>query len=585
MGLFHVHTYFFRSLPNAGPIGDRDHFIQSALIVPTGFLGQYYYESYEDEYLIVVTSDRQESIFIGHITDDPTKNEDLLLNLQERKKGKTLNLGMFANIDHLKLSEEKYIDQYGSSYSHRVSEVTKDIYFLRDQEQIEQESNTYITSLPDIETVGAGFAAINLDPDKIIVDYFALYIEENLKNWKEFVPPSERDDNDIGNLALAFRDYETWLGSCRTLTDVVHRILNTWILVPDISTQREVIRIARKIDNMAEYLTHLRGKLWGETEEFQIIDSEIDAIGEQDSFAVWLGKLPIPLSTILWSYHTNTNTQEKVEDLFFFIEAAAQLFSLLLLSILASDRDYYLSHQVEIFRGVQKEKFQTATLGSWNFLGSQLARFFKRELETKSDNRLNRMVRQIDTLAIETLSDSTLWGILQEANGLRNSWKGHTGKVNQTEQSDRLERLENIVQRFRNLVAGRIDPIRFIVRNEEESFKGGYHTYRIEYFEGYATPLKRGVLKTKTPLETECLYLIGSDSERPIKILPIVKLVRESGGKTIAYFYNRMKEGSDSFRFVTYQDAERSEMEFSSDEVGSDFDVLISPGVEPEYPN
>ena len=104
---------------------------------------------------------------------------------------------------------------------------------------------------------------------------------------------------------------------------------------------------------------------------------------------------------------------------------------------------------------------------------------------------------------------------------------------------------------------------------------GGYHTYNIEYFEGYAAPLKKDTLRTKIPLETDCLYVVGSDSEKPVKMLPFVKIIKDTEEQSVAYFYNRKQDSKDAFRFVSYQRSKSSEILLTEEEIGSGFDVLI----------
>src|SRR5690606_8729522 len=106
---------------------------------------------------------------------------------------------------------------------------------------------------------------------------------------------------------------------------------------------------------------------------------------QEEKLENWIDKLPFPISSILWRYYATKNNSKKIEHLFHFFEAFSEFLSMLMLSALVQDKEFY---KAESHKWIDKdEKFQNwylrATFGNWNILTSRLSKAIREYL---SDN-------------------------------------------------------------------------------------------------------------------------------------------------------------------------------------------------------
>ncbi|MHA1909855.1 MAG: hypothetical protein ACW98Y_21360, partial [Candidatus Thorarchaeota archaeon] len=427
IALFHVHTFFFRNIHQSGPFGELAYYIQSALANPTGLMANYYEEQFADEYLIILETTRTSDIFLGYITEDGKKNRELSENMRARKAGRTIKSGFLTNTRYLALDEGKYWWQaYNVSpqanremphletggklgFSHRVYEVVVDIQFSDSPQKSELGTNVFIIALPASDTIGEGYVHVLLDESQILVDYFELYIEEGLKQWEVFIITQE--DREKGRFGR-FLKYGKWLDRCTTKDEILHRILNTYILIPEISLQSEMIRLSRKLENISAHLGLLRNRMWSEPKSHQAVEMDLDVLGKLDTFPVWLSVLPFPLASILHSYRTTMNVKDRIDDAFYFFEILTQFMAIILLSAISS----HIESFNKIMKQVSLDEFSEASMGNWMHLGNKLGQYIIKQLKHKETrNLIISMFGGASEESIYICCSSELWKTLRKA--------------------------------------------------------------------------------------------------------------------------------------------------------------------------
>ena len=109
----------------------------------------------------------------------------------------------------------------------------------------------------------------------------------------------------------------------------------------------------------------------------------------EDKLEDWIETLPFPLSSILWHYHATKDNGKKIEHLFHFFEALSEFFSMIMLSALVKNQDFYAQ---ECHKWINKDEnfkdwYLKATFGHWNNLTSSLAKETRAYLNADKDTQ------------------------------------------------------------------------------------------------------------------------------------------------------------------------------------------------------
>jgi hypothetical protein len=347
--------------------------------------------------------------------------------------------------------------------------------------------------------------------------------------------------------------------------------------LPEKSVQLEIEQISTSIRNLSGYIEALWKKVWSESEVTPQIKEELEALRQVETLESWINTLPSPLSTPLWEYHAVSDVEKKIEHLFFFFEALTQLFAITLLSFLSSDTVFFQENcrQWQSNDPAHARAFLKTTMGNWTFLGRKLAKFIRDTIQ--SDNGQQEIQKSFGSPSprlIDALSDSILWRTLEGVLAKRNEWKGHSGAISEEEQRSRLNSLESYLSRVRQIISDNLKSMIFIVRKEELTYSSGIHEYRVRVLQGPIMPFSERIIKTSLPMESNQIYLFHHGQTKPIKLLPLVKLLKGTQtDRESIYFYNRIE--NSKCRFISYQTTSESELFFDISEVQEALVVLM----------
>ena len=115
------------------------------------------------------------------------------------------------------------------------------------------------------------------------------------------------------------------------------------LFIPDYEHQVQLIDIGNKIEKIKLELNELKDNLWRRPKQVDEIEKEIKQFEKDKSIEKWLDKMPFLLSSILWKYYATANNRNKIEHLLHFFEAFSEFLSLIMLSSLNQNKEFYKS--------------------------------------------------------------------------------------------------------------------------------------------------------------------------------------------------------------------------------------------------
>ncbi|MCP1663055.1 MULTISPECIES: hypothetical protein [Methanocalculus] len=348
-------------------------------------------------------------------------------------------------------------------------------------------------------------------------------------------------------------------------SDIRELLAETEIYLPPPQVQAEVIRIDTLIDTIMSRLSDIRKDLLEHPYSTQKALERLEQLKGDDSVADWIEELPFPLASILWAYIAESSPSKKVAHLFHFFEAAAELNSGILLSMLepsARSGNVDLLDDNPAYRGI----YLNATFRSWIILSRRAARLIRRESESlwRGDGELSFLIRaNRDFLSMVT--SKRLFALLDEVADLRNDWKGHGGIVGEKGYEERLGTLEIYLNRCRSILRDRFrDTV--LIQPGAGTYRDGIFTYQVQVLTGSRHRFRRMTISTLMPLDTEKLYLYPREGGNPLELLPFFRLIIHPETRNPAwYFYNRM-DGRD-VRWVSYHYEAQPEFTEENEEV------------------
>ncbi|MFX0037560.1 MAG: hypothetical protein ACFE9I_18215 [Candidatus Hermodarchaeota archaeon] len=90
---------------------------------------------------------------------------------------------------------------------------------------------------------------------------------------------------------------------------------------------------------------------------------------------------------------------------------------------------------------------------------------------------------------------------------------------------------------------------------------------------GTRRPFSEIIIKTKIPMEKDMLYILPEGEMKPIKLIPLVRLMESPRTEQIAcYFYNRLEKNSS--RWISYHFEIESEINKKNNEIDLIFDIF-----------
>jgi type I restriction enzyme M protein len=463
------------------------------------------------------------------------------LMYQYKIEGYARNLGIRAAL----LSEfVRTINFTNAKDGHGFEEYPNAIYF-----PLHGMSEVITTISQDSSKKPSHYAQIVFDPNQAIASYIAQFLNKEIERNKE-----------IGRLIRS----QVMVG--------VHRakffkgeIAQLPICFPEIDIQEKTIEIDTKITNIISELRELEELAWSKPRKLEGIASRINAFKRQERPSDWLNYLPFPLASILWRYHALGNDyKRKYETLLHFFEALAEFMANLLLSAFFTEEEDLFREKCQQLRKSSPSSLEKATFGTWVKIVEYLSKESRTLLHGKKEDeeRCMTIFKTRNRETLEMLFSKEIITILQETNTRRNQWRGHGGITNSSENYNRHNELENHLSKLRSVFTTKWDKY-VLIRPGTCKHLSGIYSYQVERIMGYGTPFEEIEIKTRIPMEDNCLYLIASDDLEPLEPLKLFPLFIVT--KNACYFYNHYQK--NSIRFVSYHFEEINEISDLSEDI------------------
>jgi len=328
------------------------------------------------------------------------------------------------------------------------------------------------------------------------------------------------------------------------------------LFLPDLQTQAELIEIDSKIQQFSLRLDELKRNLWKQPRSYKSIAKELKTINQEEKLENWIDQLPFPISSILWRYYATKDNSKKIEHLFHFFEAFSEFLSMIMLSALVQDKEFYKS---ESHKWIDKgEKFNDwylrATFGNWNTLLSRLSKAREYLADKDKKEYCKSLFGNPTEAFLSMITSKEIINVLIEVANLRNKWKGHGGITSEEGNNQRVLTLEQQLNEFRKHIADAFENTR-ILSPTTGSFEDGIFTFNAKELIGARTPFNEITIKSLIPLDRKKLYLCNSDQIKPLELLPFIKFVEVSDA---IYFYTSIE--SKDVRWVSYHFDKEAEL-------------------------
>ncbi len=323
-------------------------------------------------------------------------------------------------------------------------------------------------------------------------------------------------------------------------------LLNYDIFIPSLQNQKV---IDSKIDLASNFLD----------QSMNLVESpnkleEVDRlIAKENSLEDWISICPFPIASILWKYHANSNTADKIKYLEFFFEGLGELLVMLVLSSFSQNEDYFLKHRTKWFTN---ERFYnwylTSSFGNWVSIFKDISIFINKELD-KGDTLILDLLGNPSVNYLQMIKSSIIKDVLHKTNDLRRDTKGHNYDSDENILKERLKIWEGFLTKILPIVGNGFSNS-FIIKPISSSYKNKVHDFKVKYLLGDNIIFKENYIKTSVIMDCDDLYLYHSGQPSPTQIIPFIRYVEVHNA---FYFYS--KTVGNSYRFVSYHNGEQGE--------------------------
>jgi hypothetical protein len=343
-------------------------------------------------------------------------------------------------------------------------------------------------------------------------------------------------------------------------------------------------------------LQRMYREAWASLEEDGILDDEPDSAdrssGEtggnrsvQSSERVedWFEGTPFPLASIgrAWLVEPAHDFRAKYDHLLHFFEAAAQFFSVILLSAFSVSPVQFEEHRRKIVAEMTAKNlsFSRATFGTWRLIVEYFGKQTRRLLNsTNSEKDLcEEMFCDPSLLLARALSNKDLVSILASANRMRNDWGGHGGVVSPEEARTRNDLLLAEVQKLRAVFGNCWEEVQLIGATSSKLRRGLFEN-EITILMGSNSEFLRENRVMNIPLEVECLYICSAQSSNALRLLPLIQIgPSPQSVRNACYFFNRLERGGEA-RFISYHYLDKPELMGVFDQASAAIRLLSESG-------
>ena len=546
VGIFIVGPQFLRRQTGAVEHIAAAGFSVSALIeLPAGA-----YAPWTSMPLGIAVIERQSAadLFVGELSESEERNRLLIENLLAHRPGPEVALGrlvalsQFRSLHTMQLQEriEKLARPLGVA---PVSLGTLALETNLTRTEFEEQTNCLylptignsraVASASDLKNKPQNYAQLVLDPAKVDARFAAAFFSTEL--------------------GLLIRESGLRGATIPKLNKA--SIAELPVYLPPMAAQLRVLEADARVTTLAAEAQALREQLWARPREVSRIEGRLGKLVRREQATDWIEDLPFPLATVAWKWHAaGDDARGRCDTLLHFFEAYAEFTATVLLSAFSQDEEIFQQERASIRAQLQKARASVAasSFGTWVRIVEQLAKRGRTLLAAKeTQERCFDLFRTRNLVFLEGLLSGPIVGILQEANGLRNRWLGHSGAVGGEEAHSRDVVLSGLLANLRAELGGAWDGMALILPSERSRFARGLFHYQVSQVMGSRTPFTPMQIELTEPLEDQRLYLLGSEENRGLKILPLVRIMASpSSAQNAAYFYNRRQAGG--MRFISY---------------------------------
>lgn len=496
--------------------------------------------------IIFVSKKTIDKTFVAEISQDENINKTILQNYKDQKEGKAIQLGHYIDykdyVSFKALMSEKEMQELAkrtgfppvllTDISIAINalkvENVEDVVHLANSFYLPKVGNSLVVaSLSELKIKPKNYFQIQLDDTRANSIYVANYF--NTPVGKKL-----RESLEAGVVIPQISKVQ--LSKCL-------------LFLPDLNSQAELIELDSKIQQFAFRLEELKRNLWKHPKSYKSIAKELQSINKEEKLENWIDNLPFPISSILWRYYATKDNGKKIEHLFHFFEAFSEFLSMIMLSALVQDKDFYKNESPKWIDKDEKFKnwYLKATFGNWNNLTSKLSKAIREYLadNDKKDYCKNLFGNPSDPF-LQMLTSKNIVNILFEVANLRNKWKGHGGISSEEENKQRVLNLEQQLNEFKKFIADAFDDIKMLSPTTS-IYDDGIYLFNTKELSGARTPFNEITVKSNKPLDIKRLYLCNTDQLCPLELLPFIKYIEASNA---IYFYTSIE--SKDVRWVSY---------------------------------
>jgi hypothetical protein len=493
-----------------------------------------------------------DKIFVGELTDDPSRARILLNNLQTRTQAKDIPLGRLISVEEFRGYHSLLVQEVARAMAGRLgletvplTAIAVEINSTKATELpgFDDRSNAlYLPMIGRSEAV-ASLADLNLKPH----NYFQLVIDSDKADARYLAGFLNTP------LGLAFRESAFSGTYIPKLTK--SSLGDVRVYFPDLATQLRTLDTQLRIDNLTTELSELKERVWSNPRKLDETREQLNRVNREDRFSDWLDCLPYPLAIILWAYHAAAgNDRSQHDHLSHFFEALAEFHATLLLSAFAADSELYDAERAKLRSILDRAhlSIQISTFGVWVRICETLMKAARTLLNgAQSDKeRCKQLFHTHNVKVLESLVLSKLVSVLQETNALRNEGPAHGGVLSPTELRRRKSVLEAHLSSVRECF-GNIWERYVLMLPSALQFNGITYSGTVEKVVGTRTPFEKVPIASTEPLIADRLYFMSPDESRSLLLLPFIKILESpKHAQNACYFYNR--QVANGVRFISY---------------------------------
>ncbi len=505
--------------------------------------------------LFLISRKKTNDLFVGRLSEE-SDTALLVSNLINRKNGQTIELGRLINpLDYKSWRQYLFQTEVEQAVKNsklpaiKLEEIATKINIgdTRENGGFDDLPNTFYlpvidglfatTRLSDLNDRPLNYVQIILDPEIALADYVAGYF-----------------NTDLG------RKVRASISSGSIVTKLLKiDLMDALVLLPSMEVQQKVTEAQRTISELVLGLGKLEKSLFQSPYEVTKIEKQITKLNQKESFEAWIDTLPFPLASILWRYHANIDTDEKIKHLLHFFEGTTHFVTTIMLSAFYSDTDVFRKYRQSFFSTTDSSiTIKRSTFGNWVTIGEKVAKSTRRMLSDPQEIPVCLGLYKTESLEfINTIANRELFSVFRNALKYRNDF-AHGGIENALINKRKLNLLESELNNLRVLFATTFDGV-VLMKSVNNQYRDGFYTNKISKIMGSRQFFADDTLATSIPLDSGKLYIGHKDSTTPLEVLPFIKLTSNpESDDNACYFYNRVENGQ--VRWVSYHYEQQPEI-------------------------